>query len=105
MEQGMKRPRGARLGVLLALKAWLLVLLAAGPSQADSPQGNGQVFVIHSYHSGLSWTDSIADGIRDTFAGSGGDIQLSAEFLDARRYVDPERASLWSKGIRSSERT
>jgi len=71
----------------------LLVLLATLPSQADAAAPSRQVLIIHSYHSGLSWTDSIMNGIRDTFGRSNEEIQMSAEYLDARRYTDSERAN------------
>ena len=72
---------------------WLLLgALSALSVQAESPAVNGQVLIINSYHSGLSWTDSIMNGIHGTFARSGADIQVSTEYLDARRYPDPEFA-------------
>lgn len=74
----------------------LIILLTTIPAHAKEPAAIPSVLVIHSYHSGLSWTDSIMNGIRDTFANSGIDIQLSAEYLDARRFSDP----LHSKHIR-----
>ena len=82
--------------VLRVIKTGFLLLLGALSAmsvQAESPAVNGQVLIIHSYHSGLSWTDSIMNGIRDTFSRSGADIEMSAEYLDARRYPDSERAS------------
>lgn len=66
--------------------AALFVLLAAWPVQAQCPQGKSRVLIIHSYHSGLTWTDAIMNGIRDTFAASDPGIQISAEYLDSRRY-------------------
>ena len=78
--------------ILLLIKIVFLILLAALPTQAEKPAFNNQVLIIHSYHSGLNWTDSIMNGIRDTFAHSGLDIQMSAEYLDARRYPDSEYA-------------
>jgi hypothetical protein len=66
--------------------AALFVLLSAWPVQAQWPQGKSQVLIIHSYHSGLTWTDAIMNGIRDTFAASDPGIQISAEYLDSRRY-------------------
>jgi PAS domain S-box-containing protein len=68
------------------IQVGLLVLLTALPVQAESSQGRKQVLIIHSYHSGLTWTDAIMDGIRDAFVRSDSDIQISAEYLDARRY-------------------
>jgi len=66
--------------------AALFVLLSAWPVQAQWPQGKSRVLIIHSYHSGLTWTDAIMNGIRDTFAASDPGIQISAEYLDSRRY-------------------
>ncbi len=78
--------------VLLVIMAVYFILTPAQPLHAKKPTANRQVLIVNSYHSGLSWTDSVMDGIRETFAVSGYDIQLSAEYLDARRYVDPDRA-------------
>jgi PAS domain S-box-containing protein len=77
--------------LFLARMIGLLVLLTATSAQAVSPVSKDQVLVINSYHSGLSWTDSIMSGIRDTFLRSSTGIQMSAEYLDARRYPDLER--------------
>jgi PAS domain S-box-containing protein len=83
---------GPHIRQMKAFKTGLLILLTAPLTQAGTPIANHQVLVIHSYHSGLSWTDSIMNGIRDTFARGGCDIPMSAEYLDARRYPDPEHA-------------
>jgi PAS domain S-box-containing protein len=79
-----------RIRLIQAIKIGVLILLATVPIQAELFAANKQVLIIHSYHSGLNWTDSIMNGIRDTFAHSGLDIQMSAEYLDARRYPDSE---------------
>ncbi|MEN6321756.1 MAG: PAS domain S-box protein [Syntrophaceae bacterium] len=82
---------GVRIHLLLVSTVGLLLLLMAVPAEAESPAQKNQVLIINSYHSDLSWTDSIMNGIRDAFARSGLDIQMSAEYLDARRYPDPEK--------------
>jgi len=82
---------GVRIRLLLVSTIGLLILLTAMPAQAEAPAMKNQILIINSYHSGLSWTDSIMNGIRDTFARSGYDIQMSAEYLDARRYTDTEK--------------
>jgi len=66
--------------------AGLFVLLAGWPVRAEWPQGRSRVLIIHSHHSGLTWTDEIMNGIRDIFAASDPGIQISAEYLDSRRY-------------------
>ena len=72
----------------------MLILLAVLAVRVGSSGAGNQVLVINSYHPGLSWTDSIMDGIRETFSQSGLDVQLSAEYLDARRHVEPGRARM-----------
>lgn len=75
-----------------------LLLLVAVPVHAVSPQGRNQVLIIHSYHSGLTWTDAVTSGIRDALSRSDSDIHISVEYLDARRYPK----SGWATG-RSQE--
>lgn len=48
------------------------------------------VVVLHSYHHGYTWTDSISDGIRAAFAPRAEPVDLRFEFLDARRIVTEE---------------
>ena len=67
-----------------------MLLAAALPLQAASPDAGSCVLVVHSYHVGLSWTDDVMNGIRDGLRQSGDEVRLSAEYLDARRFPDPE---------------
>ncbi|MEN6317374.1 MAG: PAS domain S-box protein [Syntrophaceae bacterium] len=83
-------PTGRRLAAFF-MGLFFAIILQRTPVRADSPPANYQVLIINSYHSGLSWTDSTMNGIRDAFAHSGYDIQMSAEYLDARRYPDSEK--------------
>jgi hypothetical protein len=78
-----------RIRLLKPIFMGLLLLLASLPVRAGLPQGKNQVLIIHSYHSGLTWTDAIMSGIRDTLVGQDPSIQLTAEYLDARRYPEP----------------
>ncbi len=87
---------------MLAAVCMLLVITTTPAIAEKIVPAQKKVLIIHSYHSGLGWTDSIMSGIRDAFTQSTYDIQLSAEYLDARRTVDPEgtraiRAFLLSK--------
>ncbi len=70
------------------LKIGLPILLAVLPLGGMAAETIPQVFIIHSYHSGLSWTDSLMNGIRDGFVQGRIDVQMGAEYLDARRFVD-----------------
>lgn len=47
------------------------------------------VLIIHSYHQGLEWTDNITDGFLSVFDGRQ-DINLVFEYLDMKRFFDPE---------------
>lgn len=44
-----------------------------------------KVLVLHSYHKGLSWTDSLAQGIDDTLVASGVSVDVSHDFMDTKR--------------------
>jgi len=92
--------RAPAIGLLKVLTAGFLALLIALVRQAEAAPSNHRILIIHSYHSGLSWTDSVMNGVRDTFARSGvDDIQVGAEYLDARRYTAPEQARRIQEGI------
>jgi len=81
-----ERVSGRRRTAAVFLAAILTVL---GISAGNSSGQSRQVLILHSYHSGLTWTDSVMDGIKRGFSESKIDVQLSAEYLDARRYPDP----------------
>lgn len=44
------------------------------------------VLYINSYHNGYEWSDSIFDGVRETFQSSGKNIYLQIEYMDSKRY-------------------
>lgn len=59
-----------------------------------------KVLVLHSYHSGLSWTDSLVEGINKGLADSGIVHDITHEFMDTKRnftdrYLD-ELAALYT---------
>lgn len=66
---------------------WLLLMVPGWVRATESPKN---IFVLHSYHPGLAWTDGIMTGIQETFAGSGEQIQLHVDYLDTKRYHAPE---------------
>ncbi len=47
-----------------------------------------EILVLHSYHHGLVWTDSITEGIQAGFADSELDVRLNIEYMDTKRH-DP----------------
>ncbi|MFA8434888.1 MAG: ABC transporter substrate binding protein [Marinifilaceae bacterium] len=44
-----------------------------------------QVLVLHSYHQGLEWTDSISKGIQCVFAPLEKEVEVYFEYLDSKR--------------------
>ncbi|MHB8975081.1 MAG: PAS domain S-box protein [Trichloromonadaceae bacterium] len=68
-----------------------LVLIFSWPGRAVAePAAAKSIFVLHSYHPGLAWTDGIMAGLQETFATSGETIQLHVDYLDTKRYHAPE---------------
>lgn len=49
-----------------------------------------QILIVHSYHQGLQWTDSITEAVEKTFAEAGGNYELYFEYLDTKRNSGPE---------------
>ncbi len=45
-----------------------------------------RVLVLHSYHAGFSWTDSVQRGIERQLDESGLPVDLAVEYMDAKRY-------------------
>lgn len=64
----------------LLIAIGLRVAFAAGPDY--------NVLVIHSYHSGLAWTDSVHRGLTESLNASGLNIDLHVEHMDALRFRD-----------------
>jgi len=46
------------------------------------------VLVLSSYHQEYTWTANIIKGIQEVFSESGMDVEISYEFLDAKRYAE-----------------
>ena len=60
-----------------------MTLAIAAPAWAQAePRG---VLLINSYNLGYEWTDELTRGVRAGLEGHGPPIELSVEFLDARR--------------------
>ncbi|MBD3390791.1 MAG: response regulator [Chitinivibrionales bacterium] len=66
----------------------LLVLPAAGP--CGDIVRKPRVLVLHSYHAGFTWSDSISRGIESFFADNAADAELCFEYMDTRRVHTPE---------------
>lgn len=87
-----RRPRMCHLTDLLKRSGWigamlLIVFAFCGELRAASEDAASRVVYINSYHRGYSWSDGIEQGLRDGFAASGRNIELSTEYLDSRRFT------------------
>jgi ABC-type uncharacterized transport system substrate-binding protein len=58
-------------------------LLIVGLFGASSAMGQGKVLLVHSYHSGYPWVDSITEGVKKGLEGSG--AQLEIFYMDTKR--------------------
>ena len=78
--------------LLLATILWILNLTSgvmagtdnqttAAPFKSEKPV----VLVLHSYHSGFTWTDNVAKGLQSAFADFNDRIDLNVEYMDTRR--------------------
>lgn len=74
----------------LTLLLLLLLLLPPLPLAAASPS----VLLLHSYHPGLSWTDTLNAGIHETFRAEMPGALLWVEYLDTKRNTDTSYLSL-----------
>ncbi len=74
----------------------LLLLLPPLPALAASPN----VLVLHSYHPGLSWTDTLNAGISETFRRQMPEVLLWVEYLDTKRNTDTSYLSLQAALLR-----
>jgi PAS domain S-box-containing protein len=79
---------GDRLSPLQFLAIVFFLILLLPPVSALSPPEKN-VLLLHSYHEGLSWTDSITDGVYSAFEGGNTDVNLYIEYLDTPRIASP----------------
>lgn len=73
---------------VLKLWAFTAILLAFALSANALPRKQ-KVLVIHSYHQGLNWTDSITAGIQSVFLNQK-NVEIHFEYLDTKRNYHPE---------------
>jgi len=76
-----KRPMALR--VLLVMS----VLAVLGNAAVVNAAGPRHVLVLNSYHQGLSWTDSLMEGIESVLGGDS-DLELHIEYMDTKRLYD-----------------
>jgi signal transduction histidine kinase/ActR/RegA family two-component response regulator len=74
----------SRRGLVPAILGVLWIALAAPAPARPQAQPHG-VLLINAYNLGYEWTDELTRGVRAGLDGHGTPIDLSVEFLDARR--------------------
>jgi PAS domain S-box-containing protein len=79
----------------LTTLAFLAVLAASQPflvprPAAAQPLDDSSVLVLHSYHPGYQWTDSVQQGIAETFASLAPRTRVYVEYMDTKR-IAPEQ--------------
>jgi PAS domain S-box-containing protein len=63
-----------------------LSLLFFIPNASAQEEKKINILYLNSYHNGYQWSDSIFDGVRDTFRQSGKNIYLQIEYMDSKRF-------------------
>jgi signal transduction histidine kinase/ActR/RegA family two-component response regulator len=92
----------------IALALWLAALslpahaLAAGDARTGTPP---DILVLHSYNPGLSWTDDIHRGLTETLGQSNQTCTITTEYLDAKRFPDPDLMAMQAEVIAAHLRT
>lgn len=82
--------------VISAILLALLALALAASAQARSQN----ILVLHSYHPGLSWTDTLNEGIQEAFRAENPQALLWVEYLDTKRNTDTSYLALQAALLR-----
>jgi ABC-type uncharacterized transport system substrate-binding protein len=67
---------------------FIIITLIPAPAHSVTA-GQKQVLVLHSYHQGQEWADSITRGIQDAFAGTENQHSIHFDYLDTKRNNAP----------------
>ncbi len=78
----------------LCLLAGVALCLLQGLARADNGPPPPHVLFLNSYHPGYAWSDAIEEGIRKELSDDTRQVELSVEYLDARRFPDTARMDI-----------
>ncbi len=73
------------LSTCFLLSLSFIIILPASAKALVKNEKTWNILVLHSYHKGLSWTDSLVRGIDEGFSGPGLTLNISHEFMDTKR--------------------
>lgn len=79
----MARWRARSGGFWTGLLAVVLLFCASRAAISAEPD---RVLVLHSYHRGFDWTDSLQAGIEKAVAENGRPVEFSVEYMDTKRH-------------------
>lgn len=65
-------------------------------SEAQAKTNKKQILIINSYHLGLSWTDNILRGFKETLKPIENHIEYYTEFMDTKRFSEKEQLKRFS---------
>ena len=92
--------------VALRSRQWVLLLaalvlfvqpVAFCAAAQETPKA---VLVLHSYHQGLEWTDSISRGIVSTLGKNAHPVTVQFEYMDTKRIADEQHLENLAKLLR-----
>jgi ABC-type uncharacterized transport system substrate-binding protein len=66
------------------------LFFASLSSASQKNQSQQNVLVLHSFHKGQRWTDSIASGIQSVLSNNDNNIQLYFDYMDAEKIFDSQ---------------
>ncbi len=75
------------------LFVYLIPTTSALPVSVHASEENKNILILNSYHSGFTWTDNQTQGIISSFTESSIACNISAEYLDWKRYPYEEYLS------------
>ncbi len=83
-----------RATVLLMMVGCLLATVGPVMAQRTADAAKPSILLLNSYHSGFHWSDEILRGIRHSLKTAPGEPELFVEYMDTKRFLDPDYLSL-----------
>ena len=83
----------ARLRNVLLTTMFLVLSYTSLPVDATL-SGEERILLLHSYHSGMSWADSVTRGVENAFQSDLPSNHVHVEHMDTKRHLEPEYFNL-----------
>jgi len=85
---------------LASIVMLILALLTSGNAWAEDSK-HIEILVLHSYHYGYVWTSHVEEGMKETFKKSDLNIRRFIEYMDTKRFQEPEHYRLFKAFLRN----